>query len=287
MQFYFYLIAVYAVAIVLGRFKASVPDMAVKGAVILLILTISYWGAEEVYLKTFFVFLVLSFISALLIIMITYSVGFIWNRRFSYRKSRKTDVREFVYLIALILGYFLGYFIRFSIPFDSVLQIELLLLIFLVGIKVGNVLNPNSFLKAWKVAALSIMTALTGGFLASFIIYLMIFRPLSLSFSIAFGFGWYTLDGPLVAKYFGPGAGMAAFLVNFFREQFTFVLVPFLSRLGKNPEGLIAVGGATTMDTTLGLFTEALGADYALVSTINGIVLSVIVPVIVPFIATL
>lgn len=287
MLFYIYLIIVYLTAIVLGRLKASVPDLAVKATVILLILTISYWGAEEVYLRTFFIFLVLSFISAFSIAVITYGIGFIWKGRFKHMKARKMDIREFVYLISLILGYFLGYFVRVSLPFDSVLQMELLLLIFLVGIKVGNVLNLGSFLRAWRGAALSILTALAGGVLASLFLYLVIFRPLSLSFSIVFGFGWYTLDGPLVAKYFGPGAGITAFLVNFFREQLTFVLVPFLSRLEKNPEGLIAMGGATSMDTTLGLFTEALGADYALISTINGIVLSLIVPVIVPFISTL
>lgn len=285
MQFYLYITAVYITAIILGRFKAAVPDVAVKAAVIMLIITISYWGAEDVYLKTFFAFLIFSFLAALLIVAFTYSVGFVWRGRFKHMKAKKIDIREFVYLIALILGYLLGYTVRISVPFDSLLQVELLVLIFLVGIKVGNVLDVSSFLKAWKRAAISISTALVGGALASLVMYVAIFRPLSLSFSIVFGFGWYTLDGPLVAKYFGPDAGIAAFLVNFFREQLTFVLVPFLSRLDKNPEGLIAVGGATTMDTTLGLFTEALGTDYALISTLNGIVLSIVVPLIVPFLA--
>jgi len=287
MLFYFYLVVVYVLAIALGRLKASVPDAAVKAAVIILIITISYWGAEEVYMKTFLVFLFLSFIAALVTVLLTYGVGFVWRRKFQFSKSKNIGIREFVYLISLILGYFLGFFIKVSVPFDLILEIELILLIFLVGIKVGNVLDLNSFIKAWKGAMLSVLTAISGGFLSSFFMYMLFLKPLNLSFSIVFGFGWYTLDGPLVAKYFGPGAGIIAFLVNFFREQLTFILVPFLSRLGKNPEGLIAVGGATTMDTTLGLFSEGLGPDYALISTINGIILSVMVPLIVPFFATI
>ncbi|NAY82266.1 MAG: LysO family transporter [Thaumarchaeota archaeon] len=51
----------------------------------------------------------------------------------------------------------------------------------------------------------------------------------------------------------------------------------------KNPEDLIAVGGATLMDTTLGLFSETLGPEYAKNSTINGIIFSVMAPFIVPF----
>jgi len=98
MLFYFYLVVVYVLAIALGRLKASVPDAAVKAAVIILIITISYWGAEEVYMKTFLVFLFLSFIAALVTVLLTYGVGFVWRRRFQFSKSKNIDIREFVTL---------------------------------------------------------------------------------------------------------------------------------------------------------------------------------------------
>ncbi|MFP3290250.1 MAG: LysO family transporter [Nitrososphaeria archaeon] len=58
---------------------------------------------------------------------------------------------------------------------------------------------------------------------------------------------------------------------------------PLSFKARKNPEDLIAVGGATLMDTTLGLFSVTLGTEYAINSTINGIIFSVMAPFIVPF----
>jgi hypothetical protein len=96
-------------------------------------------------------------------------------------------------------------------------------------------------------------------------------------------FGLYQLDGQLVAKYFEPRCKHNCLSSELFREELSFILIPFLLRLGKNPEGLIAVDGATLMDTTLGLFSETLGTTYAINSTINGIIFSVMAPFIVPF----
>ncbi len=286
MGFLLYLFLAYAVAILIGRAKDFVPEALVKGLVMCLIFTISFWGSGEVYSQSFIKAVILSFLFALSTFSATYSLGFMWKGRFKPSGSAGFRRGGLIYLVPLALGYVAGLFFKAGALAGEALQAELLALVFMVGVKLGGSISLNAFKSSWRTAFASTLTSVLGALLSSLALSAFL-EPLGLSLSIAFGFGWYTLDGPLVAQLFGPAAGAEAFLANFFREQLTFALVPLLSKLGRNPEGLLAAGGATTMDTTLGLFGEALGKDYYLASTVNGLLLSLIVPVAVPVAARL
>ena len=75
--------------------------------------------------------------------------------------------------------------------------------------------------------------------------------------------------------------GVIALLSNIFREVLTILLVPLLARFfGKLAP--IASGGATCMDTTLPVIHRHLGPRYAVLAAISGIVLTMLVPVLVP-----
>ncbi|MEM4439494.1 MAG: LysO family transporter [Pyrobaculum sp.] len=61
--------------------------------------------------------------------------------------------------------------------------------------------------------------------------------------------GWYSFTSPFLANIAGDEEGVYGLLVNLLREQLTYITAPFLTkRFGK--VGVLAVGGATTMDNT-------------------------------------
>ncbi|MEM3996789.1 MAG: LysO family transporter [Pyrobaculum sp.] len=99
--------------------------------------------------------------------------------------------------------------------------------------------------------------------------------------AVAFGLGWYSFTGPYLAKAGDAAGGAYGLLVNFLREQFTYLLAPILARrFGK--VGVLAMGGATTMDNTLPLYTALYGSAFSIYAFANGVILTVLVPVVVP-----
>ncbi|MGC9209231.1 MAG: lysine exporter LysO family protein [Nitrososphaeria archaeon] len=277
------LVIVYLASLAAGRAGVRPSWKIIEPVVIALILTISYWASTEIVLGRLVGILVSSAASALIVTVVTYVLGFIWKggAQGQGRSWKPSDLR---YAVALATGYLAGLIVRIGIPFDLAVQYELLILIMLVGMKVGGELRPALISSAGIKALKSTATAFLGSALSFILIYVAFTRSPSVAAAGAFGFGWYSLAGPLAAKYDGPAAGVFVFLVNFFREQLTFLLVPFLAKTSRNPEGAIAVGGATTMDTTLALFTEVYGSDLGVAALINGLLLSVAVPVLLPVI---
>jgi len=103
----------------------------------------------------------------------------------------------------------------------------------------------------------------------------------SVSFATTFAFGWYTLAGPLVAARAGTLLGILAFLTNFFRENLTMVASPYVGRRLRGP-GLAALGGATSMDTTLYFVTRYGDADAGSLSLASGLVLTLAAGLLLP-----
>ncbi|MGX9364484.1 lysine exporter LysO family protein [Desulfoplanes sp. PS50] len=101
--------------------------------------------------------------------------------------------------------------------------------------------------------------------------------------AVGAGFGYYSLSSVLISQLRGDELGTIALVANITREVITILAAPIMVRL-VGPLGPIASGGATTMDTTLPVIVKYSGKDYAMASVINGIVLTCLVPVLVPFI---
>lgn len=101
--------------------------------------------------------------------------------------------------------------------------------------------------------------------------------------AVGAGFGYYSLSSVLISQLRGDELGTIALVANITREVITILAAPIMVRL-VGPLGPIASGGATTMDTTLPVIVKYSGKDYAMTSVINGIVLTCLVPVLVPFI---
>jgi uncharacterized membrane protein YbjE (DUF340 family) len=100
--------------------------------------------------------------------------------------------------------------------------------------------------------------------------------------ALAAGFGWYSLSGVLITNMGSPYLGSIAFLCNMIRETISLVCIPLLARAGA-PRLAIGIAGATSMDVTLPLIEQCCGPEYVPASVVHGVLLSFLVPVLVPF----
>jgi uncharacterized membrane protein YbjE (DUF340 family) len=179
---------------------------------------------------------------------------------------------------ALLVGFGLGRSV--PLPFASGIPWALYLLLALVAF--GLHLDLRSVRRAWVPLASAVAGACGAGL--AFAVFLGTTLPASLATSLAFG--WYTLAGPLVAERAGPALGLLAFLTNFLREDLTMLLSPSLGRrLGG--EGLTAMGGATSMDTTLYFVTRYGDPDAGGLALASGLVLTVAASLLLPAVLAL
>lgn len=196
----------------------------------------------------------------------------------------------YIILASLICGILSGYFI---LPegvisnLDKIASFALNLLILSVGIDLGA--NKEVFfnikqtgIRILLIPASIISGSLLGGAIAS-LIYGM---PVNLGLAISSGFGWYSLSGVLLTNISGPEAGTIAFLTNVFRELIAVLTIPLLAKK-LNYLTAISPAGATSMDTTLPLISEATDSRTVVVSFINGAILSSLVPILVPLLYNL
>jgi uncharacterized membrane protein YbjE (DUF340 family) len=101
--------------------------------------------------------------------------------------------------------------------------------------------------------------------------------------AVGAGFGYYSLSSIMITQLHGEELGVIALLSNVFREVITLALAPVLYRYWGRLAP-IACGGATSMDTTLPVIHRLVGTRLSLLSVVNGIVLSLLVPILVPLI---
>lgn len=190
----------------------------------------------------------------------------------------------------MIAAVFLGTFASFTHLLSPVLieaclgitNISLILLLFLIGFDIGN--NRESLktlIKADRIALIipagTVIGTIFGGYMVSMITELSANEGMA----IASGFGWHSLSAIMLAEMKGSDIGAIAFLSNVFRECITLISIPFLVK-HVGPYAAIAPGGATTMDVTLPVIEKYCGKKAAIVGFINGVILSTLVPVILP-----
>ncbi|KXS40076.1 MULTISPECIES: lysine exporter LysO family protein [unclassified Candidatus Frackibacter] len=164
----------------------------------------------------------------------------------------------------------------------------LAILLFGIGIDIGK--NKDEVLSkikqlGWKVISVPIVVAI-GSIIGAVISGTFLTLPFNEASAIGAGFGWYSLSGVLITKIYDIQIGSLAFLTNVFRELLAVILIPLLAKT-KGKITLIAPGGATTMDTTLPLIIQSSSSEIGVIAFINGIVLSSLVPILVPFLIKL
>jgi uncharacterized membrane protein YbjE (DUF340 family) len=179
---------------------------------------------------------------------------------------------------ALLVGFGVGRVV--PVPTDPGITWALYLLLFLVAFDLP--------LKWASVRALwvPLTAAVAGAVVAGALFGALSGTAYPVSFGTSLAFGWYTLAGPLVLARAGALLGLTAFLTNFFRENLTMVLAPTAGGRLRG-EGLTALGGATSMDTTLYFVTRYGDRDAGSLALASGLILTIAASLVVPAVLAL
>jgi len=196
-------------------------------------------------------------------------------------------LKEPVYLLSvMIAGIVSGLFVPILKAANGDITTWLLyLLLFLIGVQLinnrittkTNGKNGSYYITLFILPLSTAIGSLLGGWAVGGFFSLTAGESLSL----AAGFGWYTLSGVLITDMGNPILGSAGFMINLFRETIAFIAIPLL---GRTRFSLVSIGiaGATSMDVTLPLIERSCGTEYVPLALGHGIVLSLLVPLLVP-----
>jgi uncharacterized membrane protein YbjE (DUF340 family) len=188
-------------------------------------------------------------------------------------------------ILAVLIGFFGGLFFKIDFLLDNLdffIDLGLCLLLFFVGIDIGKNGDINSALKRfgnriWMVPLTTLIGTLFAGFIASYLTSL----SLGESLAVSAGLGWYSLSAIELSKVSAELGGLA-FLSNIFRELLAILAVPIVAKKIGSFES-ISTGGATVMDTLLPVINKSNSPDISVVAFFTGVVLSGVVPILVPF----
>ena len=183
-----------------------------------------------------------------------------------------------VLLASLLVGFGLGRVV--PIPAASSIPWVLYVLLALVGF--GIPLRLSALRGVWA----PLTAAIAGALAAAAIFALADHLPVSATLATSLAFGFYSLAGPLVAARAGAVLGLLAFLTNFLREDLTMILSPYLGRRLRGG-GLAALGGATSMDTTLYFVTRYGDAEAGSLALATGLILTVTASLVLPVVLSL
>ncbi len=192
-------------------------------------------------------------------------------------------------LLAVGFGVLFGLFIfpaNMAAYMGTFISVGLCILLFFVGIDIGRQENIVEKIKelGLKVLLVPLMVAL-GSIVGAMLGGVLLGIPLNHAGAIGAGFGWYSLSAIELAKH-SAQLGTLAFITNVSREIIAIITIPLIAKyIGKLES--IAPAGATAMDTTLPIISKATDGNVAVISFITGVTLSLLVPILVPFIMML
>lgn len=167
---------------------------------------------------------------------------------------------------------------------NSFITYGVCILVFSVGVNIGRNRDTWRQMKELGLKILFIpLSVIVGTFLGSMAVPLFIPFGFRESLAIGAGFGWYSLSGVIAMQLHSAELGALTFTANLFREILSLLIIPILARYAGFLT-VIAPGGATTMDTTLPMISRFSKSDITILAFINGLFLSLLVPLLVPFI---
>lgn len=158
------------------------------------------------------------------------------------------------------------------------------IMLFCVGMGIGFDLASlrivrDMGLRVMLVPALAIVGTGLGAIVASFLFSGLAIKDTLL---VGAGFGYYSLSSVLISNHGLVALGSIALIANVFRELFTLLCAPFLVKLF-GPLAPVVAAGAPGMDTCLPVIVYFTGERYGIISLFNGLVMTILVPFLVPF----
>jgi len=179
-------------------------------------------------------------------------------------------------IVSCLLGILTGVFLPTSVDVNPLFSIVLPVLLFSVGLSLGNISILNLVKQNQKLLALPVLSLI--GSIVFSLIYALIFG-VNIKETVLAGsaMGFYSLPAILVTTKVNVMAGSLLLITNMIRESITIILAPLIVKIfGK--QSVIAIGGATTMDVSLAAIKEAAGDEYVPIAVLNGLILTIVVP---------
>ncbi len=194
-----------------------------------------------------------------------------------------------------ILAAFLAGILAGRLPFASVLlahpgtgKYALYLLMLLVGMGIGADPRSLKLVRAQGVRLFLLPLATLAGTFTGVAVLAGLLEEIGLreALAVGAGFGYYSLSSILITQLHSESLGVVALLSNIIREVLTLILAPLMVIVfGKLAP--IAAAGATSMDTTLPVISRVSGREFAIIALFHGILLTILVPIMVPAILRL
>lgn len=197
-------------------------------------------------------------------------------------------------LVAVVVGMLVGFFyIREAFgadiqTFDDgaglAIKIGLCVLLALVGIDLGI---EGTVVENFKSVGLRILVfpfaTVVGTMVGALICAPILGITIRESLAVGAGFGWYTLAPGLIMEAGYINASAIAFLHNVMRELSAIVLIPIVAQKIGYIE-TTGMPGAAAMDVCLPIVERSTRSDIAVYSFVSGVVLTLVVPILVPLI---
>lgn len=193
--------------------------------------------------------------------------------------------------VSLVGGLLFGYlFLDTGIKdtLDFILMSALDVMIFIAGIEIGSnrgilkrICNVHSALLALAIPLAVACGSICGALLLGHIAGLSAYDSLL----VGGGLGWYSFSSVVISAMYSTEIGTVAFLANMMREISGFFLIPLLVRVHKFLA--LAPSGAATMDSGLPVVIKYTNLHVGMYSFINGLVLTLIVPVLISWLLSL
>lgn len=187
----------------------------------------------------------------------------------------------------LIFGYlFLGTDAKDTL--DVILMSALNVMIFIAGIEIGSnrsilkrVCNWHSAILALAIPAAVCLGSIGGALVMGNLSGVSLYDSLL----VGSGLGWYSFSSVVISAVYSTEIGTVAFLANMMREVSGFFLIPLLARVHKFLA--LAPSGAATMDSSLPVVIKYTNLHVGMYSFINGLVLTLIVPVLISWLLSI
>lgn len=193
--------------------------------------------------------------------------------------------------VSLVGGLLFGYlFLDTGVKdtLDLILMSALDVMIFIAGIEIGSnrgilkrICNVHSALLALAIPLAVACGSICGALLLGHIAGLNAYDSLL----VGGGLGWYSFSSVVISAMYSTEIGTVAFLANMMREISGFFLIPLLVRAHKFLA--LAPSGAATMDSGLPVVIKYTNLHVGMYSFINGLVLTLIVPVLISWLLSL
>lgn len=179
-------------------------------------------------------------------------------------------------VVALALGIAFGLLGVPPFP-EKVMDVSLCVLVFGVGMELGK--DKEAFAEIQRLGFRVLflpLGAMVGSLAGAGILALCALLPPGEALAVTSGFGWYSLSGVLLTRLGNPSLGLLAFAANVFREILALVSLEWVYRVFGG-WAAVALGGATSMDTTLGVLTQVSGGRLVPLGVVSGVLHSLCV----------